>query len=162
MTSDAKHSSTLGREQIAASIPHSGDMCLLDNVEAWDDTRIRCTASGHRDPNNPLRSRGRLAAICGIEYAAQAMAVHGSLHGAASGKRPRLGFLTSVRGVEAYVDRLDTLEETLTVEAERLSGDDNNILYRFSLHCGERVLLTGRAAVMLDASGVGLRAEPRA
>jgi predicted hotdog family 3-hydroxylacyl-ACP dehydratase len=161
MTSDATRltmSPPLGREQIAASIPHSGAMCLLDEVEAWDDTRIRCTATSHRDPHNPLRARGRLAAICGIEYAAQAMAMHGGLLGAAGGSRPRVGFLTSVRAIEAHVDRLDTLEETLTVEAERVSGDDNNILYRFTLCCGERVLLTGRAAVMLDASGVVLRA----
>jgi predicted hotdog family 3-hydroxylacyl-ACP dehydratase len=157
MTSDATNP-PLGREQIAASIPHSGAMCLLDAVEAWDDVRIRCTGTSHRDPHNPLRSRGRLAAICGIEYAAQAMAMHGGLFGAASGSRPRVGFLTSVRSVEAHVDRLDTIEETLTVEAERVSGDDNHILYRFTLSCGERVLLTGRAAVMLDASGAVMRA----
>ncbi len=162
MTSDATNPPTLGREQIAANIPHSGAMCLLDKVEAWDDTRIHCTATSHRDPHNPLRARGRLAAICGIEYAAQAMAMHGGLLGAAGGSRPRVGFLTSVRGIEPHVDRLDTLEETLTVEAERLSGDDNNILYGFTLRCGERVLLTGRAAVMLDASGVTLRAGPGA
>jgi predicted hotdog family 3-hydroxylacyl-ACP dehydratase len=63
-----------------------------------------------------------------------------------------------VRSIETYVDRLDTLEEPLTVEAERVSGDDNNILYRFTLRCAERVLLSGRAAVMLDASGTILRA----
>ncbi|WP_206685552.1 hypothetical protein, partial [Escherichia coli] len=34
--------------------------------------RIRCTATSHRDPRNPLRSHGRLASVCGIEYAAQA------------------------------------------------------------------------------------------
>jgi predicted hotdog family 3-hydroxylacyl-ACP dehydratase len=150
---NAGNAAPLGREQIAASIPHSGAMCLLDEVQAWDDTRIRCVATSHRDPHNPLRARGRLAAICGIEYAAQAMAMHGGLLGAASGGRPRVGFLTSVRGIETYVDRLDTLEEPLTVEAERVSGDDNNILYRFTLRCAERVLLSGRAAVMLDASG---------
>src|SRR6202012_731614 len=71
---DAGNAAPLGREQIAASIPHSGAMCLLDEVQAWDDTRIRCVATSHRDPHNPLRARGRLATICGIEYAAQAMA----------------------------------------------------------------------------------------
>jgi hypothetical protein len=39
-----------------------------------------------------------------------------------------------------------------------VSGNDNNILYRFALRCGERLLLTGRAAVMLDASGATLTA----
>jgi predicted hotdog family 3-hydroxylacyl-ACP dehydratase len=149
----------LGRERIAACIPHSGAMCLLDEVIAWDATRIRCTATSHRNPNNPLRTRGRLAAICGIEYAAQAMAVHGGLLGAAGSGRPRVGFLTSVRGVEVSVEQLDTLEETLLVEAERVSGGDNTLLYRFTLHCGERLVLSGRAAVMLDAAGIAPAGE---
>jgi predicted hotdog family 3-hydroxylacyl-ACP dehydratase len=72
--------------------------------------------------------------------------------------RPRAGFLASVRDVEAQTGRLDTLNGPLSVEAERLSGNDNNILYRFALRCDERLLLTGRATVMLDASGATLTA----
>ncbi|WP_321842628.1 hotdog family protein [Paraburkholderia bannensis] len=152
---------TLDRAWIEAHIPHSGAMCLLDGVEAWDDTRIQCTATSHRDQRNPLRSRGRLAAACGIEYAAQAMAVHGALVGAcgadgstgSADARPRVGFLASVRGVEAHVARLDTLPGPLTIEAERLSGDGTSVLYAFTVRCGAQTLLAGRAAVMLDASG---------
>ena len=146
---------------IAAHIPHSGAMCLLDSVEAWDDTHIRCTATSHRDPCNPLHSRGRLAAVCGVEYAAQAMAVHGALLGALDGAQngstgsvPRVGYLASVRNVEAHVERLDTLAAPLTIEAERVSGSGNTILYGFTVRGEGRVLLTGRAAVMLDASAV--------
>jgi predicted hotdog family 3-hydroxylacyl-ACP dehydratase len=145
----------LDRTWIAAHIPHSGAMCLLDAVEAWDDARIRCTATSHRDTGNPLRSNGRLASVCGIEYAAQAMAVHGALLATQAGNvpgRPRVGYLASVRNVDAFVERLDTLDAPLVVEAERQSGGDNTILYGFTVRCGERVLLTGRAAVMLDAS----------
>lgn len=160
MISDSPLSPPLPHAWIAAHIPHSGSMCLLDEVTAWDAGHVRCTATSHRDPHNPLRSggtQGRLAAVCGVEYAAQAMAVHGALLStplSASQERPRAGFLTSVRDVEAQVARLDTIEETLQVVAERLSGNDNNILYRFALSCGDRLLLTGRATVMLDASGV--------
>ncbi|MCP3712540.1 hotdog family protein [Paraburkholderia sp. CNPSo 3274] len=142
---------------IAARIPHSGAMCLLDAVQAWDETRIRCVATSHRDPHNPLRSRGRLAALCGVEYAAQAMAVHGALLGAldsAAAGRPRVGFLASVRNVVAHIERLDTLAAPLAIEAERVSGSGNTILYGFTVRGEGRVLLTGRAAVMLDASAV--------
>jgi predicted hotdog family 3-hydroxylacyl-ACP dehydratase len=155
MTSGIPPSPPLDRAWIAERIPHSGSMCLLDEVATWDDVRIRCMASSHRDPRNPLRANGRLAAVCGVEYAAQAMAVHGAVLCAAQG-RPCVGLLASVRGVEAHVERLDTLDGPLTVEAERVSGDSNNILYRFTVRCGERLLLTGRAAVMLDASGASL------
>lgn len=147
----------IDRAWIAARIPHSGAMCLLDGVQAWDETRIRCAATSHRDPKNPLRSRERLAAVCGVEYAAQAMAVHGALlcamDGAAAG-RPRAGFLASVRNVVAHVERLDTITTPLVVEAERVSGSGNTILYDFTVRGEDRVLLTGRAAVMLDASAV--------
>ncbi|KUZ68849.1 hotdog family protein [Burkholderia ubonensis] len=142
------------RAWIAAHIPHDGAMCLLDSVDFWDDARIRCTATSHRDPRNPLRAHGRLASVCGIEYAAQAMAVHGALVGAPR-ERPRAGFLASVRRVDAFVERLDTCDAPLTVEAERVGGDDVTVLYGFTLRCGERVLLSGRAAVMLDASAAG-------
>ncbi len=153
MTSSFPLSPPLAHAWIAAHIPHSGSMCLLDEVTAWDAERICCTATSHRDPRNPLRLEERLAAVCGVEYAAQAMAVHGALLGA-SQDRPRAGFLTSVRDVEARVARLDTIEDVLLIEAERLSGNDNNILYRFALRCADQLLLTGRATVMLDASGV--------
>lgn len=151
MNADSPHTLPLDRAWIASHIPHHGAMCLLDEVVQWNDETIRCTATSHCDPHNPLRTNGRLAAICGVEYAAQAMAVHGAVLGAAS-SRPRVGFLASLRNVETYVERLDTLCAPLDIEAERISGDVNNILYRFALRCGRETLLEGRAAVILDAS----------
>lgn len=139
----------LDRDWIAAHIPHQGDMCLLERVEEWDEQRIRCIASSHRAHDNPLRAHGRLAAACGIEYAAQAMAVHGAL--TAQQSRPRVGFLASVRGVTLHVGRLDDIATDLQVEAERFSGDGNNVLYDFAVRAEGRTLLEGRAAVIINA-----------
>ncbi|MGA9162818.1 MAG: 3-hydroxylacyl-ACP dehydratase [Thiobacillus sp.] len=136
---------------LLAHLPHQGRMCLLDAVTGWDTQRIRCTASSHRLADNPLRAHDRLGAACGIEYAAQAMAAHGALLVAAD-SAPRAGYLTSVRGVDLQVARLDDVAADLVVEAERLSGDDNIILYGFSVAAGERLLLSGRATVVLDAA----------
>ncbi|TKC86915.1 hydroxymyristoyl-ACP dehydratase [Trinickia terrae] len=155
MSSTPPPPATLDRAWIAAHIPHSGAMCLLDSVEAWSEDTIRCVATSHRDPHNPLRSNGRLAAVCGVEYAAQAMAVHGAALGTTQG-RPRAGLLASLRGVEAHVARLDTLDGPLTIEAERISADAGNVLYRFALRCDAQLVMTGRAAVILDASGTRL------
>lgn len=149
MTQDSPPVPPLDRHWIAARIPHSGTMCLLDAVISWNETHVHCTATSHRDPANPLRAEGRLAAVCGIEYAAQAMAVHGALC-ATDAQRPRAGFLASVRGVEAHVARLDTIDGPLDIEAERIGGDGNNMLYSFTVRDGGRILLTGRAAVVLD------------
>jgi len=140
----------MNREGIAARIPHQGNMCLLDEVSGWSAEHIDCLATSHTDPAHPLRAAGRLGAASGIEYAAQAMAVHGAL-AAGSDAAPRQGYLTSVRGVSLHVERLDDIEGPLRVRAERISGDVNQVLYRFSLHQGERCLLEGRAAVVLDA-----------
>ena len=140
----------LDRVAIAARIPHQGSMCLLDAVLAWDSGQIRCRASSHRQPDNPLRAAARLGAACGIEYAAQAMAVHGALL-APAGAPPRPGYLASVRSVQLAVDRLDDLPQDLDIVAERLSGDEHNILYHFRVEHAGNLLLSGRAAVMLVA-----------
>lgn len=140
----------LDRAAIAARIPHQGSMCLLDAVLAWDSGQIHCRASSHRQPDNPLRAAARLGAACGIEYAAQAMAVHGALL-APEGAPPRPGYLASVRSVQLAVDRLDDLPQDLDIVAERLSGDENNILYHFRVEHAGDLLLSGRAAVMLVA-----------
>ena len=128
-------------------------MCLLDAVVACSATAIDCRAISHRDPANPLRADGRLGAANGIEYAAQAMAVHGALL-AGLEAAPRQGYLTSVRSVRLLVERLDDLPQALDIHAERLSGDANHILYQFSLSHAGRLLLDGRAAVVLDANAL--------
>lgn len=141
----------LDHAAIAARIPHQGSMCLLDAVVDWSATAISCRAASHRDAANPLRAEGRLGAANGIEYAAQAMAVHGALL-AGAGDAPRQGYLTSVRNVTLHVARLDDLPDELSVTAERLSGDSNHILYQFALSHAGRCLVEGRAAVVLDAT----------
>jgi predicted hotdog family 3-hydroxylacyl-ACP dehydratase len=125
-------------------------MCLLDTVLEWTASGIVCQTGSHADPHNPLRAEGRLGAATGVEYAAQAMAVHGALLAPASA-RPTQGYLTSVRSLNLHTDRLDDLHGPLRVSAERLSGDDRLILYQFQIHHGERCLLEGRASVVLDA-----------
>ncbi len=139
------------RAEIAGLIPHAGAMCLLDGVVSWDDNRIRCVSRSHLDTGNPLRAGGRLPAVCGIEYAAQAMAVHGGLAGKDRG-RPLAGFLASVRGVTCRRDRLDDLDGSLFVEAVRVLGDEARVIYEFRLWVGEMEVLSGRAAVVLDAA----------
>ena len=129
-------------------------MCLLDEVIEWDELRIRCRSGTHRDIDHPLRSNGRLGAACGIEYAAQTMAVHGALAGAAAAQpmvRAEMGFLASLRDVRLHVLRLDDIDGDLVCEVTRVAGDPLTALYDFTLWSEERNLLSGRAAVILDA-----------
>jgi predicted hotdog family 3-hydroxylacyl-ACP dehydratase len=147
----------LNREDIAALIPHAGRMVLLDEVIEWDDTRIVCRTRTHQDRGNPLYVKGELSSVCGIEFAAQAMAVHGGLlarHGADPASKPRAGFLASVRNVQMEVQRLDDVDGALTIEAVREAGDDRNVLYRFEVRAGDAALVSGRAAVLLQMPDV--------
>lgn len=138
---------------IAKAIPHSGSMCLLDGVLECDAHRIRCTSSTHRNTENPMRSGNELSALCGIEYAAQAMAVHGVL-GGQIGRKPRSGYLVSLRDVKCSTMRLDTLQDDLVITAEKLMGDDARVIYQFVVSAGKDEILSGRATVVLDADEV--------
>jgi predicted hotdog family 3-hydroxylacyl-ACP dehydratase len=139
----------LDRTWIELNIPHHGRMCLLDEVIEWDARHIRCRSSTHRAPDHPLRSHGRLGIVCGVEYAAQVMAVHGALVGAA---RSEAGFLASLREVQLHVLRLDDMESDLISAAELVAGDHGSALYEFVVTSGARRLLHGRATVVFDAN----------
>ena len=142
------------RDGIAALIPHSGTMCLLARLDSWDTQRIVCAATNHRDADHPLRTRRGLLAPAAIEYAAQAMALHGALIGQASGTPATPGYLASTRGVQLNVLRLDDLPaaapDELRIEAVRQAGDARQILYAFTVHHADRLLAEGRAAVVLN------------
>jgi predicted hotdog family 3-hydroxylacyl-ACP dehydratase len=139
------------RAWIAAHIPHQGSMCLLDRVLSWNTERVVCGSSTHRAPDNPLRAHGRLGSACAIEYAAQAVAVHGALLDANPGNTG-FGLLASAREVELWVARLDDLPGDLRVEAQRLHSDARGALYAFSLHADATLLARGRASVLLTAA----------
>jgi predicted hotdog family 3-hydroxylacyl-ACP dehydratase len=141
----------LSRDWIEQHIPHQGGMCLLDEVLTWDATRVQCRSSTHRAATNPLRAHGRLGAVCGIEYAAQAMAVHGALLASANASRV-VGYLASLRNVAMYTARLDDVVTDLVVTAELVTGDERTVLYTFSVSSGGRALLEGRATIVFTTA----------
>lgn len=148
MTVQSTHG-VLDAAQIAKLIPHHGDMCLLGSVQQYDAQSIRCSASSHRVLTNPLREQGMLHAVCGVEYAAQAMAVHGALLSGQSDKPPRGGRLASVRAVEFSVARLDDVGADLEICATQLMGDESSMVYEFTVTAATRTLLKGKATVVL-------------
>jgi predicted hotdog family 3-hydroxylacyl-ACP dehydratase len=141
---------TLDHAGIAARIPHAGAMCLLDGLLESSPEHVRCRATSHAGAANPLRSAGTLPAPAAIEYASQAMALHGALH-AAPGVPPTPGFLAAARSVRLHVARLDDVAGPIIVTATKLAGDAQQALYRFTLEDESgRVLVEGRATVVLN------------
>ena len=139
----------LDRAWIERHIPHHGRMCLLDEVMEWTAHSIRCRTATHRLPDHPLRSQGRLGSAGGIEYAAQAMAVHGALTGGTG--RPEAGFLAGLRDVRLHVLRLDGIDSDLICDAALVAGDRGTALYEFVLWAEAKRLVSGRATVVFDA-----------
>ena len=155
----------LDRAATAAVLPHRGAMCLIDSVEQWTPQAIRCRSLSHQRQPHPLaRADGSLGAACGVEYAAQAMALHAALSttlGTPPGMAPStslsrlpVGMLAGLRALELKVARLDDIGVPLDIEARLESGDPRAAVYAFSVAADGRTLLDGRATVILDATGV--------
>lgn len=143
---------SIDREAIAALVPHSGGMVLLDHVMSWDDSVVTCWTRSHLDQANPLRRAGRLAATCGIEYALQAAALHGGL--VAGGVAQPAGFLAALRDVMLHVDRLDDKAiGDLHVGARLERHEEGGSIYALELRSqAGRVLLSGRAIIAVPRS----------
>jgi predicted hotdog family 3-hydroxylacyl-ACP dehydratase len=139
----------LGHAELCQLLPHTGDMCLLESVQRWNGDEIVCSVTSHRDPANPLRRGGVLPAVSGVEYAAQAIGVHGRLVAQKQAK-PAAGFLMSLRDVNLQVPRLDDAGDVLTVEARRIADTGESVMCEFTLRAARRELLSGRATLLLE------------
>ena len=136
------------REELCSLIPHHGSMCLLDGVRQWDEYNICCISRSHQSENNPLRKDQQLSAVHTMEYGAQAMAVHGGLLAREKGETMKGGYLAALRDVVLNVERIDTVEETLVINATQLMSGSGNLMYEFKITAGEDLIASGRATVI--------------
>lgn len=137
-------SAPLGRDWLAANLPHQGSMSLLDAVVRWDDKGLEAVARGHRAPDHPLRRAAELPIAAAIEYGAQAAAAHGAL---LARKPSGPGMLVAVRSVVFHAPRLDDVAADLDVAVEALGGGDSGVIYRFAVGAGGHPLAEGRLTV---------------
>ena len=140
----------LNPKNIEALIPHSGTMSLLNKILKWDEDHIVCLANSHRGIQNPLRNEDILSSVCGVEYAAQAIAVHSAL----SMGEPRPGLLVSIKNLHLSVSRLDDIESDLTINAEMLMRDKDFLIYQFRIFSESRNLLSGRAIISIKENSI--------
>jgi len=145
MTNDAP----IHKAELRTLIPHSGLMCLLDEVIRWNDRSIVCITNTHRDPANPLRRGGRLSVVHAFEYGAQAAAVHGGLRARAAGATAPPGYLAALRNARLHATRLDDIDGALQIFASRLFGDDANTVYECRVSAGKTVIAEGRVTIIL-------------
>src|SRR5215471_20129000 len=129
-------------------IPHSGLMCLLDEVTHWDHRSIVSITNTHRDPANPLRRYGRLSAVHAFEYGAQAAAVHGGLRARATGTMAPPGYLAALREGRLHVTRLDYIHLPLRICATYVFGEGANTVYEFVVSAAAVVVAEGRVTIV--------------
>jgi len=129
-------------------IPHAAPMSLLDEVLDWGETWVECRTNSHRQARHPLARNGRLAAICAVEYGAQAAAVQGGLRSWEQGGMPQAGFIAAIKDIDLRVERLDTIAGPLLVRAECLLDLGDNRIFSFMVRSTERPLVSGRVTIM--------------
>jgi hypothetical protein len=125
-------------------------MCLLEPCcPARRPSTSSAAPRSHRAADHPLRVAAGLLAPVAIEYAAQAMALHGTLC-AAPGSPPRR--VTWPRCAAcACTCRAWTRAGALRVSASASPATPRQALYAFALHDEPAALLVdGRATVVLD------------
>ena len=139
---------SINKAEIRTLIPHSGTMCLLDEVTQWDDRSITCITNTHRDLANPLRRDERLSAVHAFEYGAQAAAVHGGLRARSVGEIAPPGYLAALRDAHLYVAFLDDIRSPLQICANLLFGDGANTVYECRVFADNALLANARVTII--------------
>ncbi len=152
----------LNHYEIEQRLPHSGNMSLLNEIIQFDKQSLTALAISHLDASNPLWQHGRINTVNGIEYAAQAMAVHGSLLinrelseklsenlSEQSSKTPLTGYIATVRNIIIKVPQLPAEKTPLRIEVVQLMSNEDGFTYQFHISCEQQSLISGRITVFL-------------
>ena len=133
-------------------LPHSGAMCLIERVVSWDEKRICCSTDSHLSAANPLRQNGSLPGLCAVEYAAQALALHGVLNRSqrTSPDRYSEAYIVSSRRLAFQAGNLSDAAESLTITAELKVWHQASAVYAVSVNAGDNSWLKGDLVVMLS------------
>jgi predicted hotdog family 3-hydroxylacyl-ACP dehydratase len=129
-------------------LPHAGTARMLERVVRWDEAQILVATTRHRAADNPLRKQDRLAAVHLVEFAAQAMAIHGGLRTVAAGEVPQAALLVSVRELQLQCDYIDDLSGELEISANCLLANASGWQYSFAVRHAGATIATGRVAAM--------------
>lgn len=134
-------------EQMSHYLPHSGDMCLIDEVISINESSIVARTLSHQNKHHPLKFADRLPAVSGIEYAAQTMALHLALNKVDNSDAQ--GFLAAVQNCEIHTDNLDVIVNPLHIECQQIYLDiQSGASYEFKITDEGKIILSGRLLIM--------------
>jgi predicted hotdog family 3-hydroxylacyl-ACP dehydratase len=130
---------------VAELIPHTGAMCLLDEILEHSRQRTLCRVDP-RDSALLTDPDGRVPVWVGLEYMAQCVAVHGGLAARARGEAPRPGLFLGSRRVRFGSQELPP--RPLEVEARHRRGSHGLVAF----DCQVRDPASGPARVASGAT----------
>ncbi|GAC13139.1 ApeP family dehydratase [Aliiglaciecola lipolytica] len=129
-------------------VPHSGKMCLLDEIVDFGDGWLK--AKVHIKPDSMFVEKQGVSAIIGIEYLAQAVAAYAGSKERKSGLKPKLGFLLGCRKYQSTTDYFP-MGSILNIEV-KLEMEADNGLNVFNAHLtGEGVQASAKLNVFQPA-----------
>ena len=131
-------------------IPHASRMCLIDEVLSWDQDHIVCAVHLHNLQDSPLRNEHGLAAIHGVEYAAQALALQAALSGGNSAAADS-GYLVAMKDISWNTHCLDKVGAPLRIEVQVLLRSASAMIGAFEIKAADEALMQGRLTVMNEA-----------
>lgn len=141
--------SALSRAAIERLLPQKGAMCLIDAATEVTAEAIVCLATVWLQ-GNPLGEALGVPALHGVEYGAQAAALHRLVRG---GDRERSavsgGLLLQVRELRCFVEYLDQLPQPLRISARCAMASSEIARYVFEIHAADLLALRGELTLKL-------------
>lgn len=116
---------------IAALLPHSGCMILLDRIIEFDDQSLSAELVVRAD--GLFGDDVSVPTWVGIEYMAQAVAAYVGIKAKLAGEPIKLGFLLGTRRYDCNIDNF-TVGATLTVYVKKIIQDDKLSVFDCKIH----------------------------
>lgn len=117
----AEEISSIDFTDVAALIPHSGAMVLLDKVTGYDGTSLTAELTVRND--GLLGNEDGIPAWAGIEYMAQAVGAYAGIRSILAGEPIKLGYLLGTRRYTGNVAAI-AVGTPLTVRITNIIQDE--------------------------------------
>lgn len=116
----------MNKYPIAAVLPHSEPMILLDELLQYDTDKVVCRVTITKQSPFYDEHKQGVPSYVGCEYMAQTIAAYGGAHALDHDEVVKIGFLLGSRKYQASVG-LFKLQQILFVEAEKLIQDASGL-----------------------------------
>lgn len=139
------------KQETSQYLPHSGSMCLIDEVIAINELQITARTYSHQDKYNPLRFDGKLPGVSSIEYAAQVVALHLELSTTSKSDHKKNCYLAAVQNCVMHIPYIDLITCSLNIDCMQVFFDNHGgALYEFKLSAESETVFTGRLLIMFN------------